>query len=545
MGCGKMERQDMTKSFNDFLQGYQSKVIPLSKELNLTYFGATTTGDTALYKKMEELEIKLSKVYADEKEFKFLKEAKNSKKITDPILARQLKLIYNAYLSKQIDEKMLEKIIQLQAGVEQKYSTYRAEVDGQKFSDNQIEDILKNSVDSKQLKKIWMASKQIGAIVKDDVIHLVQMRNAAARELGFRNYHAMQLELSEQDPDSVEHLFDELDKLTRKTFTNLKSDIDKYLAKRYGIVEKRLMPWHYQNRLFQEAPKIYRVNLDNYYKNKDLVELTQHYYDGIGLIVDDLIQKSDLFEKEGKYQHAYCTDIDREGDVRVVANIQPNSMWMNTMLHEYGHAVYDKYLDPALPWTLRQPAHTFTTEAIAMLFGRFASNPFWLRDVVGISQNEVDKISTDCYKSLRLEQLVFSRWAQVMYRFEKRMYENHVQDLNKLWWDLVEQYQLLRRPEGRDAPDWAAKIHVALYPAYYHNYLLGELFASQLYYYITVKVLKAENVREQSFANKREVGQYLIENIFKPGDRYFWNNMIKKATGEKLTAKYYAMQFVE
>jgi peptidyl-dipeptidase A len=30
-----------------------------------------------------------------------------------------------------------------------------------------------------------------------------------------------------------------------------------------------------------------------------------------------------------------------------------------------------------------------------------------------------------------------------------------------------------------------------------------------------------------------------------PGARYYWNDMIEKATGEKLTPKYYAKQFVE
>lgn len=36
-------------------------------------------------------------------------------------------------------------------------------------------------------------------------------------------------------------------------------------------------------------------------------------------------------------------------------------------------------------------------------------------------------------KPFRLQQLVFSRWAQVMYRFEKGMYENPDQDLNKAY----------------------------------------------------------------------------------------------------------------
>jgi peptidyl-dipeptidase A len=218
---------------------------------------------------------------------------------------------------------------------------------------------------------------------------------------------------------------------------------------------------------------------------------------------------------------------------------------MNTMLHEFGHAVYDRNKDMAVPWDLRDPAHTFTTEAIAELFGRFASNPQWLKDVVGISEQEKMKIADNCLKNLRLEQLVFSRWAQLMYNFEKSMYQNPDQDLNKLWWDLAEKYQMLKRPEGRNEPDWATKIHIATYPCYYHNYLMGELLASQLYYYIVTNIIKSEDFRFQSFANNKAVGEYLKSKVFMPANKYYWNEMIEKATGEKLTAKYYAKQFVK
>ena len=107
--------------------------------------------------------------------------------------------------------------------------------------------------------------------------------------------------------------------------------------------------------------------------------------------------------------------------------------------------------------------------------------------------------------------MVFSRWAQVMFRFEKSMYENPDQDLNRRWWELAEKYQLLKMPAGRNEPDWAAKIHIALYPCYYHNYLLGELLASQLLYHIAGQVLKSADVEDQSFAGRPEVGRYLID----------------------------------
>jgi peptidyl-dipeptidase A len=156
----------------------------------------------------------------------------------------------------------------------------------------------------------------------------------------------MSLKLSDQDPQEIEKLFDELDELTRDAFAGLKGEIDAYLAKKHNIKEEDLMPWHYQNRFFQEAPAIYSVDLDKYYKDQDLVKLTEVYFASISQPIDDMVKKSDLFEKEGKMQHAFCTDIDRDTkDVRVLCNVRDNYMWMNTMLHEYGHAVYFKYHD--------------------------------------------------------------------------------------------------------------------------------------------------------------------------------------------------------
>lgn len=541
----KTPEDSMTQELKSFISKFEQKAIPAYKENTTAYFNATISGKPDDYEKSSQLQIKYNKIFSNRNDFAVLKKIKESNSITDELLKRQLDVLYRAYSKYQIDEKKLEAIVKLGTDIENRFSTFRAEINGKKLTDNQIEETLKKSVDSKLLKESWLASKKIGAVVADDIIKLVKMRNETARELGYSNYHEMSLKLAEQDPSEIERIFDDLFIQTKDVFEKVKNEMDEFLAKRYKISKAELMPWHYQNRFFQEAPKIYSVDLDEYYQNKDIVELTKQYYDGIGLPIDDLLEKSDLFEKEGKYQHAYCTDIDRSGDVRVVCNVKPNYNWMNTMLHEFGHAVYAKFIDKKLPWTLREEAHTFTTEAIAMLFGRFASNPQWLKDVVGLSSEEKQKIAEASFNSLRLEQLVFSRWAQVVYRFEKSMYENPDQDLNKLWWNLVEKYQLLKRPENRNAPDWASKIHIALYPAYYHNYMLGELLASQLSFYINKNILNSDDPMTQSFKDNKQVGQYLIDKIFSVGTKYYWNNMIEKATGEKLTAKYYAAQFIK
>jgi peptidyl-dipeptidase A len=97
---------------------------------------------------------------------------------------------------------------------------------------------------------------------------------------------------------------------------------------------------------------------------------------------------------------------------------------------------------------------------------------------------------------------------------------------------------MVSRPDDREAPDWATKTHVVSVPVYYHNYLLGELLASQLTHHI-----RAEFTGDQ-YPMGPDVGGYLKEMVFKPGARFRWDRLVERATGERLTARYFAEEFV-
>lgn len=274
-----------------------------------------------------------------------------------------------------------------------------------------------------------------------------------------------------------------------------------------------------------------------------MVDLVSEFFEGIGLEVRGILKRSDLYEKPGKEQHAYCMDIDHKGDIRVLANMQNDENWAGTLLHELGHAVYDLYIDAELPYFLREHAHIFTTEAIAMLFGRLSKDSDWIQATAGMPPGEKRTIEHDVVRHQRLSQLVFTRWCQVMVRFEKSMYESPGQDLNELWWNLVENYQMISRPPGRNEPDWASKIHVVSAPAYYHNYMLGELLASQLFHYIQNTILDGK-AGGTIPVGRKEIGLYLVKNVFRPGKRYHWDELIRRATGEPLNPGYFVDQFV-
>ena len=157
-----------------------------------------------------------------------------------------------------------------------------------------------------------------------------------------------------------------------------------------------------------------------------------------------MLERSDLYPRDGKNQHAFCADIDRRHDVRVLANCEPGTRWLATMVHELGHAVYDLAIDSQLPWLLRQPAHTFTTEAIAMLHGRLVRDEAFLERFARVDP----AIARDPrnVEMQRRELLVFAPWVQVMTRFERELYRDPDQDLGAVWWQLVERYQRVAPP---------------------------------------------------------------------------------------------------
>jgi peptidyl-dipeptidase A len=74
--------------------------------------------------------------------------------------------------------------------------------------------------------------------------------------------------------------------------------------------------------------------------------------------------------------------------------------------------------------------------------------------------------------------------------------------------------------------------------------MLGELLASQMHHHLVHKILKQKSDENVSYVGQKAVGDFMLEKIYKVSAVYPWNTMIKKATGEKLTPKYFVSQFI-
>lgn len=525
----------MPDSFIAFLKAHVARVEPLTTAMHRAHWDAAVTGSEADNRRASELENQLMRIYANPEEFAQIR-AWRAQPPADPLLRRQLELLYLAYAAGQQDEATIDAITEREARIRGTFYNYRGLYRGEPRSDNELEQVLSTETDSRLLREAWEASKQVGAQVATTVLEVARLRNEAARRAGYRDHYQRSLTLSEIDEGRLFAVLDDLERRTREPYRREKAALDEQLAARYGIAMGDLRPWHYHNPFFQRPPQVGAVDVSPLFAGRDLVAIARRTFANMGLDVEDVLARSDLYARPGKNQHAFCTDIDRRGDVRVLCNMESSPRWAETILHELGHAVYFKHHDPCLPYLLRQPAHTLSTEAIAMLMGRLALDPRWLVEEAGVAPQEVERFREPLRRQQRLAMLILVRWMLVMTHFERSLYADPEQDLNRLWWDYVERFQMVPRPEGRDAPDWAAKIHLALYPVYYQNYMLGELMASQL--------RRAIDDRCGGLVGRACAGQWLIRAIFAPGASQDWESTLRSAVGEPLDARYFVDEFV-
>lgn len=524
----------MKRAPHRVVDAFEARLAPTEVSFHRAYWDAQTAATPENEERRTRSELELRSLKGDRATLDAVNDALEDE-MHEEVLARQLQVLRLSLTSNQMSDAQRQEMVDVTGKVESEFAKYRPRLDGRTLSENDIISILETSDDAEERRRVWLASKEIGRRVGGRVRELARLHNRVALELGYADYYRMALDLQEISEEWLFALLDDLDRLTRDSFGGWKETLDEQLRERFGTDELR--PWHYSDPFFQYAPpEADELNLDRFYPRAPLAaELARKTFAGWGIDVGGVLDKSDLYPRDLKCQHAFCLDIDRTGnDVRVLANVVPGERWVEVMLHECGHAAYDISIDRRLPYLLRRPAHTFVTEAIALLSGRLTRDPTWLVDVAGLPAEEVTPLAGSLRRSSAIQSTMFARWVLVMAHFERSLYADPEADLDERWWELVERFQLLTRPDDPPEGAWAAKIHVAVAPVYYHNYLLGELLASQLE--------ETATQRCGGVAANRDAGELLKTRLFRHGNKMRWDRVIEEATGKPLSAEAFAAQ---
>ena len=515
--------------FQQFLSEFIPILAKKSKQLNQAVWILETTGSNDAADLKADLDGEVRMLFNDKKVYQQL--LAWDKESLDPILKRQINVLIRAFKQNQVPQSLLESLSRKEADLAQSYGAFRPQIGGKDVTENEIRQILKVESSVPLRKEAWDASKKIGAVLAPQILALVKLRNEAAHSLGYADYFQMQLQLQEVDPTWLLETLDQLAKASDSAYEKAMAVVNDALAKRFGTTD--LGPWAWSEPFCQEDP-LDNQALDSLVDGLDMEKSATEFYKRLGFDVTGILKRSDMHERPGKNQHAFCINMDREGDVRNLNNVCPAIKWLETVLHELGHAIYELGFDDKLPWLLKQPPHMITTEAMALLAGRQAYLTSSLQVLLGPTKNPaLEKAEA----GLARRELIFSRWVLVMTEFESQLYSNPDQDLNQLWWSLVQKHQKITPPIGRVGKfDWACKYHVGLAPVYYFSYLLGEMFASS----IQESIFKA--CGDKGISTKA-AGQFLQEKLFAPGDSLSWDKLVEHVTGQPLNADAWIKEF--
>src|SRR5262249_25485108 len=228
------------------------ELAPLQKEAAEAFWELNVTGDEHWQSESARLRTEIRMVLSRREPYEFLNEAVRAANGGDPLLRRPALLLRNAHAENQSPPETIERIVALETSLENRFNTFRAELDGRTVTDNEIREILEHSDDLDLRRRAWEASKQIGVEVEADLRELVRIRNAAARELGWPNYYSMALELDELDEAEVFAVFDHVVAGSQAPWDAYKRDLDETQSSRLGVPVVALRPWHYADPFFQE-----------------------------------------------------------------------------------------------------------------------------------------------------------------------------------------------------------------------------------------------------------------------------------------------------
>lgn len=525
---------------NKLISLYEEQRIPLEKHLHTIWWESVTDTKTSNTRNASEANIKLWKLHSNNK---FLQ--KVNRKLDECIKAgyqgqefRCLEILKATFIREGFSGDLRKGIESLSSLLEHRALNYRPVIDyrGRKrrLTQNDIHAELRSGLKI-QRKALWEGGRRVGKILfRSGFIELVKLRNQGARASGFNDFHEMSLILDELDPGWLDDFMTELDNATRVPFEILKEQIDTRLASYFGIKSSALMPWHYSDLHFQELP-VWKKTDPGKKLRSDPVKNISRLFRTLEIDISDILISSDFKKRKNKISHAYCLDLDRMGDVRIIATDTNDFTFISTLLHECGHAAFFKYINSDLPYVLRQPAHTFLTEGVAIFLQNFAWDADFLSTLYSKKPGFWKKYQTNNLERIQRESLIFARWSLVMYQFEKSLYKNPEQDLQKLWWELVSKYQLLQTPPDRESRcDWLSKVHLITNPVYYHNYLLGTVFSSALMRKF-FPIITPESLL--SSAKTLKIGRFFRESIFIHGKSLTWQDVIRKTFGQDLSPK--------
>src|SRR5207248_5179408 len=226
----------------------------------------------------------------------------HEKELNEPTVRQLKQLLLNAAEAPMTNPDLVAKRVAAETKQASVMNGFEFKLNGQKITANQIDDRLEKSTDLAERKATWEASKEIGPVLKENLVALRDLRNGVAKEMKYPDYFALEVASYGMTTDEMLKMLDEWMATLGPLYLQLHTWTKYKLAEKYRQPVPKKIPAHWiNNRWAQEWPDLVEAaNIDKYFEGRSadwIIKTAEQFYTGLGFspLPESFWKKSDLY----------------------------------------------------------------------------------------------------------------------------------------------------------------------------------------------------------------------------------------------------------
>ena len=370
---------------------------------------------------------------------------------------------------------------------------------------NDLSRILATSTNPDELLDAWVGWHKISIPMRQKYARFVQLSNAGAKELGFKDTGVMWRSNYDMQPDEFSAEMERLWRQVEPLYISLHAYVRRQLIKKYGKIADRpdgLIPSQLLGNMWaQEWGNIYPVvapaNSDKGYdltellkshnvKELDMVHYGENFFKSLGFApLPQTFWERSLFIKPRDRDvvcHASAWDIDNKDDLRLKMCIEIRDEDFVTIHHELGHNFYQrayKNQPPLFEDSANDGFHEAVGDTIAL-----SVTPEYLKEAGLLDVVPPESADTGYLLKMALDKIAFLPFGLLIDKWRWGVFSGEItpDQYNKAWWELKAKYQGVAPPVERSEADFdpGAKYHIASNTPY-ARYFLARILQFQFH----------------------------------------------------------------
>ena len=421
---------------------------------------------------------------------------------------------------------------------------------------NDLSRILATSTNPDELLDAWIGWHKISVPMRQKYARFVQLSNAGAKELGFKDTGAMWRSNYDMTPDEFSAEMERLWRQVEPLYISLHAYVRKQLIKKYGKIADRpdgLIPSQLLGNMWaQEWGNIYPVvapadsnqgyDLTELLKSHkvnelDMVHYGENFFKSLGF--DPLPQtfwERSLFIKPKDRDvvcHASAWDIDNKDDLRLKMCIEIKDEDFVTIHHELGHNFYQrayKTQPPLFEDSANDGFHEAVGDTIAL-----SVTPEYLKEVGLLANVPPESADTGYLLKMALDKIAFLPFGLLIDKWRWKVFSGEItpEQYNKAWWDLKAKYQGVAPPVERSEADFdpGAKYHIASNTPY-ARYFLARILQFQFHRALCEAAGEKGPLHRCSIYKSKAAGERL-NKMLSMGKSKPWPDALEAISGQR------------